>query len=110
MTTNMEARRRMAKLLTTNAVQSRIAKLNVSTGEFCADVIEAYASDERVAHLDEREALFVCEQAARLGLSVSVENGNARLTARGGRAALVLSVGALQSLCESRRTEAAALP
>lgn len=107
MTTNMEARRRMAKLLTTDAVQSRIANLNVRTGEFCADIIEAYAADERVSHLDEREALFVCEQAARLGLSVSLENGSARLTARNGHAALVVSVGALQSLCENRRTDIA---
>ena len=94
----MEARRRMARLLASDAIQARISRLNADVGEFCADVIEAYAADERVSALDAREALYVCELAARLGLSVSPENGDARLTARKGRAVLALGVGALTRL------------
>ena len=95
----MEARRRMAKLLASDAIQARLSRLNADVGEFCADAIEAYAADERVSSLDAREALYVCELAARLGLRVSPEDGDARLTAQRGQAALLLGVGALARLC-----------
>lgn len=88
----------MARLLTSDAIQARLSRLNANVGEFCADVIEAYAEDERVSSLDAREVLYVCELAARLGLSVSPETGNARLTAHRGRAALSVGVNALSKL------------
>lgn len=99
----MEARRRMARLLASDAIQARISRLNADVGEFCADVIEAYAADERVSSLDAREVLYICELAARLGLHVSPECGDARLTAQKGRAALLLGVGALSGLCAKGR-------
>lgn len=97
-----EARRRMGRLLTSDNIQARLARLPVDVGEFCADVIEAYTTSEEVCRLEASEVLAVCEMAATLGLSVAPEGGQARLTACRGRAGLLLSFSGLHRLVRAR--------
>lgn len=100
--TRAEARRRMARLLSSDAVHARLARLPADVGEFCADVMDAYAASEEVWRLDETEVLAVCELAARMKIRFS-PGGDAHLSARKGRAVMVLGFGALYSV--SRRME-----
>lgn len=97
--TRVEARKRMARLLTSDAAQYRLSRLPVDTGEFCADVMEAYADREEVAALDETEVFAVCELAAqmRLGFAPGAE---AVLSARKGRAVLILGFPALYAVAK----------
>ena len=97
MTTISGARRRMAKLLTSDAAQYRISKLPMNPGEFSADVIEAYSADEAVARLDETEVFAVCEMAAKMRLRVG-PGRDAALNAYRGRAVLTMGFAALHML------------
>ena len=94
----LEARRRMAALLTTDAVQARISRLETNPGEFCADVMEAASQNDTVAELDASEVLAVCELAAKLGLSFAPGRGDAHLFARRGHACMLLGFSGLYAL------------
>ena len=105
-TTRLNARRRMARLLSSDAAQYRIARLPVNPGEFCADVIEAYASGDDAARLDETEVFAVCEMAAKLGLSLG-PGRDVLLGARRGRATIVMGFSALHTLIKAEKSMAA---
>lgn len=92
------ARRRMGALLSSDSTQARLMRLNVDIGEFCADVMQAYANNIDVAKLDESEVFAICEMAARLNLSIAPAMGDARLTAARGRAKLLIGFPALYKL------------
>ena len=98
MISSVEARRRMGRLMASDVIQARIARLPVNPGEFCADVMEASCADETVAGLEASEVFAVCELAAKLGLDLSPGLGNCALTARNGRAAVTIGFAGLYSL------------
>ena len=91
------ARRRMAKLLSSDAAQYRIAKLVPDESDFCADVMEAFTQSAEVAALEETEALAVCEMAAKLQLPFGVGK-DVTLGARDGRAVLMIGFQTLYAL------------
>lgn len=99
------ARRRMAAFLVTDAIQARIQKLGVHPGEFAADAIEQYAKASEGAFLDVSEAFAVMELAAKCGVSMRLERGEARLAAKRGRAVIQLGFAGLYAL--SKRVESA---
>ena len=95
--TYANARRRMARLLSSDAAQERISRLDADPGEFCADVIEAYCAGGEVAALDETEVFAVCEMAAKMHIRFG-PGKEACLGAHRGRAVLLLGFPALHML------------
>lgn len=94
-----DARKRMARLLTSDAARYRLSRLPVDAGEFAADVMEAYAAGDAVSSLDETEVLAVCELAAKMGLRFA-PGGDAALSARKGRAVMVMGFAAMYAVCK----------
>lgn len=97
MTVTMNARRRMARLLSSDAAQYRISKLSRDPGAFSADVIDAFSANEDVARLDETEVFAVCELAERLRLCFG-PGKEAFLAAHNGRCVLSVGFSALHRL------------
>lgn len=96
MTRVFDVRRRMARLLASDVIQKRIARLNVDPGEFCADILEAVAQSDDVAALEENEVFCVCELAAQLGVCFAPGRGDAALVARRGRACMQMGFAGLR--------------
>ncbi|MBQ3078600.1 MAG: hypothetical protein IJC48_01190 [Clostridia bacterium] len=93
-----EARKRMGALLVTDNAQARISRLNVNAGEFAADVMEGYTASPDNALLDPTEVFAVFELAAKIGLRVKEDGGDAALSAKNGRACVVVSFAGLYAI------------
>ncbi len=97
----LDARIRMAKVLSSDKTQKRLSRLPGDLAQFCLDLIDAYTYTADTARLEPTEVLALCETAARLGIVFSPERGDATLTSHKRRATLTIGFAGLDKL--SRR-------
>lgn len=95
----IDARKRMSRLLLTPEAQKKMDRLKTDKAEFCADVMGAVSRTGETALLDETEVFAVCELAARLGIRTGVVPNGARLDYEKGRAVLTVDFACLSDAC-----------
>lgn len=94
----LEARKRMSRLIVTEEIQKRIARLNVDQGEFSADLMSGVAASADNAALNESEVFALFELAAKMGIRLNESENSARLSAINGHAAITMDFANLFSL------------
>lgn len=100
MMTNKEtdARKRMSRLLISEEIQKRIARLDVDRAEFSADMLSGIASTPKTSALNESEVFALFELAARLNLRLNREEGHAYLSEMNGHPAVTMDFANLHML------------
>lgn len=94
----MEARRRMTRLLTSEEIDKRIARLPVKRAEFTADILSGVASSSRNTFLNESEVFALFELAAKMHIRLNEEKCGAYLTNMNGHPALTMDFANLYRL------------
>ena len=94
----LQARRRMSKLLVSEEIQKRIARLPVVRAEFTADILSGVSASARNAYLNESEVFALYELAAKMGLRLNEENGGAYLINMNGHPAVTIDFASLMAV------------